>query len=136
MPGSCRGGARRSTPEDRTRRERANRPKARAVGRFALFRWEGGGNGGSARGEAGLLGGDVEVGGGPLQVEGAEGVEEEVLDGEAGVPLAVGGHDVPGRVVRIRLGDRDPVRLHVVVPARALVEVARIVLPVLVRTLQ
>ena len=65
-----------------------------------------------------------------------ERVDEGLADHEVAIPLAVGRHDVPrGRVGR-RLRQRDLVRLLVVVPALALVDVAVLELPLLLRVLQ
>jgi hypothetical protein len=58
------------------------------VGRFSAGEVGGGS-------QAGSLGLDVEVGEGPVLVEGGEGVDQEVLHREARVPLVVGRDDVP-----------------------------------------
>lgn len=51
---------------------------------------------GGLRGEAGLGRIDIEIGFGPLRVDVFEGPHEDLLDGEARVPLVIGGNDVPG----------------------------------------
>ena len=73
---------------------------------------------------------------GIAQVERLERVDQDRGHRQVAVPLAVGGHDVPGRVVGGRLGDGLFVDPLVVVPELALVEVARGELPALVRLVE
>ncbi len=84
----------------------------------------------------GPLRGDVEVGLRPLRGHALEVLDQQLLHRPVAVPLAVGRHDVPGRGLGGAALERRLVGLLVVVPQRALVQVAGVVLPVLVGAVQ
>src|SRR6185312_8594232 len=65
-----------------------------------------------------------------------EALDHDAADRPVAEPLAVGGHDVPRRVLDGRARDRLLVGGHVVVPALALGEVAPVELPALRRVVE
>src|SRR5215213_2203396 len=77
--------------------------------------------------------GDVEAGLWPLEAEPFELLAQQLRDRPVAVPLAVGRDDVPRRRLCAAALERVGVGGHVVVPQRAVLEVVRVVLPVLGR---
>lgn len=73
----------------------------------------------------------VELGLGVLRVHALEGGADDLGDGPHSVPLAIGGDDVPRRVLGVAFGDRVLVCVHVVLPLGAGLDVSGFELPVL-----
>ena len=86
----------------------------------------------SGGGEPLLLGVDIEVGDGPLEVEGAEVLDQELGDGPVAVPLAVRRNDEPGSATSVlQRSQRIACRPPVSEPSFSRLDVARVVLPIL-----
>ncbi len=71
-----------------------------------------------------------------MRIDVFEGIQQERLDGQTCVPLAVGGHDEPRRLGGRGAREHRLVGRHVLVPQAALIDVAGVVLPMLVGSVQ